>query len=75
MPERQVATPASILMINQPRVRDRRCSDVADRVKFTSEILPGYARRCPTIDVLLPTFVPKGNLHRRLQRSACGFAR
>ena len=59
MPERQIATPAGTLAVKQPRVRDRR-SDVAERVKFTSEILPRYARRSPTLDVLIPTLYLKG---------------
>lgn len=59
MPERQIATPVGSLTVTQPRVRDRR-SDVAERVKFTSEILPRYARRSPTLDVLIPTLYLKG---------------
>lgn len=59
MPERQIATPIGTLAIRQPRVRDRR-SDAAERVKFTSEILPRYARRSPTLDVLIPTLYLKG---------------
>jgi putative transposase len=59
MPERQIATPVGMLTINQPRVRDRR-SDSAERMKFTSEILPRYARRSPTLDVLIPTLYLKG---------------
>lgn len=59
MPEREIATPAGTLTVRQPRVRDRR-RVATERVKFTSEILPRYARRSPTLDVLIPTLYLKG---------------
>lgn len=60
MPEREIATPVGMISVQQPRVRDRRGADAPDRIRFTSEILPRYARRTPTVDVLLPTLYLKG---------------
>ncbi len=49
LPERRVATGAGLLEIRQPRVDDRR-----EGHRFTSAILPRYARRSPSLDVLIP---------------------
>jgi putative transposase len=53
--EREIATGAGALKIRQPRVRDRRGAE-----RFTSSILPRYARRSPSIEVLIPVLYLKG---------------
>ena len=58
MPERELATGAGMIPITQPRVRDRRGDE--ERQRFTSAILPRYARRSPTLEVLLPVLYLKG---------------
>ena len=58
MPERELATTAGMIPITQPRVRDRREQD--ERERFTSSILPRYARKSPTLEVLLPVLYLKG---------------
>jgi putative transposase len=58
MPERELATTAGMIPITQPRVRDRRGDD--ERQRFTSSILPRYARKSPTLEVLLPVLYLKG---------------
>ncbi len=58
MPERELATTAGMLPITQPRVRDRRSDD--ERLRFSSAILPRYARKSPTLEVLLPVLYLKG---------------
>jgi transposase-like protein len=58
MPERLLATPMGLVKVRQPRVRDRRHPD--ERTKFTSELLPKYARRNPSLEVLLPVLYLKG---------------
>lgn len=55
LPERRVATGAGLLEIRQPRVDDRR-----EGHRFTSAILPRYARRSPSLDVLIPVLYLKG---------------
>ena len=52
---REVATGVGKVGIKQPRVLDGR-----EGVKFTSGILPKYARRSPSIDTLIPTLYLKG---------------
>jgi transposase-like protein len=58
LPERELATTAGMIPITQPRVRDRRGDD--ERLRFTSAILPRYARKSPTLEVLLPVLYLKG---------------
>lgn len=58
MPERELATGAGMIPITQPRVRDRRGDD--ERQRFSSSILPCYARKSPTLEVLLPVLYLKG---------------
>ncbi len=58
LPERELATTAGMIPIKQPRVRDRRAPD--EREHFSSAILPRYARKSPTLEVLLPVLYLKG---------------
>lgn len=58
--ERTILTGAGPLEVKQPRVRDRAASDAADRVQFTSTILPPYLRRSASIDTLIPWLYLKG---------------
>jgi putative transposase len=55
MPERDVTTGIGPLRVKQPRVRDRSGSQ-----KFTSRILPVFARRVPSVDALIPALYLKG---------------
>ena len=52
---REVTTGIGKIPVKQPRVQDRRNSH-----RFTSAILPKYARRSPSIDTLIPTLYLKG---------------
>ena len=52
---REVTTGIGKIPVKQPRVADRR-----DGQRFTSGILPKYARRSPSIDTLIPTLYLKG---------------
>jgi len=54
-PERMLVTGVGPLKIRQPRVHDRRDGEL-----FTSNILPRYMRKVPTIDKLLPVLYLKG---------------
>ena len=60
LPERTVHTGAGPLDVRQPRVRDRSGKDAADRVQFTSAILPPYLRRSASMDTLIPWLYLKG---------------
>ena len=56
-----------------PRVRDRTGLG-ADRIRFSSALLPPYARRSKSLEVLIPILYLK-DLHRRLHRGAGGLTR
>jgi putative transposase len=59
LPERQIATGIGHVGVRQPRVRDRR-SQGAERIRFSPSILPPYARRSKSLDVLIPILHLKG---------------
>ena len=46
--------------VRQPRVRDRGAADDAGRIRFTPTILPPYARRSRSLEVLVPILYLKG---------------
>ena len=55
MPEREILTGIGPVPIRQPRVNDKRPGQ-----KFTSNILPPFMRRVPSIDALIPCLYLKG---------------
>lgn len=55
MPERNIVTGMGPLAIKQPRIDDRALDE-----RFTSNILPRYMRRIPSIDNLIPVLYLKG---------------
>jgi len=55
LPERDIVTGVGPLKMKQPRIRDKR-----DGENFTSNILPRYMRRTPSIDALIPVLYLKG---------------
>ena len=60
LPEREVMTGIGPVGVRQPRVRDRGAADDAGRIRFTPAILPPYARRSRSLEVLLPILYLKG---------------
>ena len=61
LPEREVMTGIGPVGVRQPRVRDRGApAEATERIRFTSTILPPYARRSKSLDVLLPILYLKG---------------
>jgi len=60
-PERQIQTGIGALDVQRPKVRDRKAApDPASKVRFTSNILPKWARRSVSLDALLPVLYLKG---------------
>lgn len=60
-PERPIQTGIGALDVRRPKVRDRACNIPADRrVRFTSNILPRWARRSRSLDALLPVLYLRG---------------
>jgi transposase-like protein len=60
LPEREIMTGIGAVAVRQPRVRDREAGDHADRIRFTPAILPPYARRSRSLEVLIPILYLKG---------------
>ncbi len=58
LPERSILSGVGPIPVKQPRVRDRRPKDQAE--KFTSKILPPYLRKAKAIEELLPWLYLKG---------------
>ncbi len=59
LPSREIVTGAGLLEIRQPRVRDKS-SDPAERVRFSSAILPPYLRKSKSVEELIPWLYLKG---------------
>jgi transposase-like protein len=59
MPERTIQTGIGPVAVRQPRVRDR-AGKGSERIRFTSAILPPYARRTKSLDALLPALYLRG---------------
>jgi len=57
LPERELVTGIGPLRIRQPRVDDRA---LGPEERFSSQILPRYLRRVPSVDNLIPTLYLKG---------------
>ena len=58
-PERTIQTGIGPVEVRQPRVRDR-AGKGSERIRFTSAILPPYARRTKSLDALLPALYLRG---------------
>lgn len=61
LPEREIVTGIGAVGVRQPRVRDREAGrgDGA-RIRFASTLLPPYARRTKSLEVLIPILYLKG---------------
>ncbi len=59
-PERAIQTGIGPVPVARVRVWDRGASGSEDRVRFTSTILPKWARRTPSLDALLPVLYLRG---------------
>jgi len=60
-PERQVQTGIGPVAVQRVRLRDRGAGGVgAERIRFTSAILPRWARRTRSLDALLPILYLRG---------------
>ena len=59
LPEREIVTGIGPVAVRCPRVRDRAV-DGGERIRFSSAILPPYARRSKSLEVLIPILYLKG---------------
>jgi len=59
-PERSIQTGIGALDVRRPKVRDRAAGQDEDKIRFTSAILPKWARRSRSLDTLLPVLYLRG---------------
>jgi putative transposase len=59
LPEREIITGIGPVAVRCPRVRDR-LGEGSERIRFSSAILPPYARRSKSLEVLIPILYLKG---------------
>ena len=60
-PERSILTGIGALDVQRPKVRDRATDQPAEKkIRFTSAILPKWARRSRSLDALLPVLYLRG---------------
>ena len=59
-PERQILTGIGPLPVRRAKLRDRGASDGGERIRFTSVILPLFARRTRSLDAVLPVLYLRG---------------
>jgi putative transposase len=59
LPERDIMTGVGPVAVSAPRIRDR-VGQAESRIRFTSAILPPYARRSKSLEVLIPMLYLKG---------------
>jgi len=58
LPERQIMTGVGAVPVKVPRVRDR--GEQAEKIRFTSSLLPPYLRKAKSVEELLPWLYLKG---------------
>jgi transposase-like protein len=59
LPEREIMTGIGLVAVRQPRVRDREAAG-GERIRLRPTILPPYARRSKSLEVLIPILYLKG---------------
>jgi putative transposase len=59
LPEREIMTGIGPIAVRQPRVRDREAAE-GERIRYSPSILPRYARRSRSLEVLIPILYLKG---------------
>ena len=73
-PERAIMTGLGPVAVRAPRVRDRTGAGES-RIRFTSAILPPYARRSKSLEVLIPILYLKGISSGDFEDALVGVAR
>jgi len=59
-PERTIQTGIGPVEVRRVKIRDRGAVGEADRIRFTSALLPKWARRTKSLDALLPILYLRG---------------
>jgi putative transposase len=58
--ERKVTVGSGTIPVRAPRVNDKRVGEEGERQKFSSRILPAYARRSPKVGEVIPILYLRG---------------
>ena len=74
LPEREIMTGIGPVAVRQPRVRDREATE-GERIRFWPSILPPYARRSKSLEVLIPILYLKGISTGDFEEALGGLAR
>jgi putative transposase len=59
-PERSIQTGIGAVPVQRVKIRDRGTGEADERIRFTSAILPRWARRSPSLEALLPVLYLRG---------------
>ena len=59
-PERTIQTAIGPVEVERVKIRDRAAAEDGERIRFTSAILPLWARRTKSLDTLLPVLYLRG---------------
>ena len=59
-PERSIQTGIGAVPVQRAKIRDRGAGEADERIRFTSAILPRWARRSPSLEALLPVLYLRG---------------
>src|SRR6202162_5981020 len=68
-PERTIQTGIGAVEVARVKIRDRGAAGDGERIRFTSAILPLWARRTRRLDALLPVLYPRGLSTGRFQEA------
>src|SRR5438309_9960237 len=60
VPHRTIQTGVGPVEVRRAKVRDRGDVDVEEKIRFSSSILPKWARRTKSLDALLPVLYLRG---------------
>jgi len=58
--ERRVTVGSGTIPVRAPRVNDKRVDEQGERQKFSSKLLPAYARRSPKVGEVIPILYLRG---------------
>lgn len=59
-PERSIQTGIGAVPVQRAKIRDRGVGEAEARIRFSSAILPRWARRSPSLEALLPVLYLRG---------------
>ena len=59
-PEREILTGIGPVPVRRAKVRDRGANSAGERIRFSSAILPRFARRTRSVDAVLPVLYLRG---------------